>query len=120
MPIAKVVLRDKLSLFSDTWSPKIVAQVNESQVKVVKLAGEFVWHAHEREDEMFLVLRGRLCMRLRDGDVWLEPGELIVVPRGVEHCPYAPAEVEVLLVEPATTVNTGETGGERTRTAEWI
>ena len=110
----KVNLADKLALFTERFQPRVVGAVNESHVKVVKLEGEFLWHHHEHEDEMFLVLRGRLHMRFRDGEVALEPGELIVVPRGVEHCPYADEETHVMLVEPKTTVNTGSAGGDRT------
>jgi mannose-6-phosphate isomerase-like protein (cupin superfamily) len=104
----------------DCWHPHIVGQVNDCHVKLVKLAGEFVWHAHEREDELFLVVRGRLRMRFRHGDAVVESGEFIVVPRGVEHCPMADEETHVLLFEPAATVNTGTAGGERTRAAEWL
>ena len=118
--IEKVNLAGKLSSFAERWQPRVVAAVNDMHVKLVKLQGEFVWHRHEGEDELFLVVRGRLQMRFRDGDVWLEEGELIVVPRGVEHCPVAPEEVHVLLFEPATTVNTGDAGGERTAAAQWI
>jgi mannose-6-phosphate isomerase-like protein (cupin superfamily) len=110
----KVNLADKLALFTERFQPRIVGAVNESHVKVVKLEGEFLWHHHAQEDEMFLVLRGRLRMRFREGEVALEPGELIVVPRGVEHCPYADEETHVMLVEPKTTVNTGSAGGGRT------
>lgn len=103
----KVNLAHKLSLFTETWSPKIVAALNGQLVKVVKLQGEFVWHHHEPEDELFLVLKGRLRLEFRDGPVWLEEGELLVIPRGVEHRPVAEEEVHVLLFEPATTLNTG-------------
>jgi len=116
----KVNLADKLALFSERFQPRVVGEVNDSHVKIVKLQGEFVWHHHEREDEMFLVLRGRLRMRFRDGEAVLEPGELIVVPRGVEHCPSAEEETHVMLVEPRTTVNTGSAGGERTYEAKPI
>jgi mannose-6-phosphate isomerase-like protein (cupin superfamily) len=110
-----VNLADKLSRFSEHWSPKIVGRVNDMHVKVVKLSGEFVWHHHDREDELFLVVSGRLRMQLRDGDREVGPGEFIIVPRGVEHCPLALTdEVHVVLLEPATTVNTGNVGGERT------
>jgi mannose-6-phosphate isomerase-like protein (cupin superfamily) len=97
------------------WSPRIAGTVNEFEVKVVKVAGEFVWHHHEQEDELFLVVQGRLLMRFRDGDEWVEEGELIIVPRGVEHCPAAPeGEAHVVLIERAGTPNTGSAGGERT------
>jgi mannose-6-phosphate isomerase-like protein (cupin superfamily) len=116
----KVSLRAKLSLFAEHWSPKIVGEVSGFHVKLAKLRGEFVWHAHESEDELFLVLHGRLRMRFREGEVVVDPGELIVVPRGTEHLPVADDEVHVLLLEPKSTVNTGTAGGERTREAEWI
>jgi len=118
--VEKVNLSQKLSLFSDLWTPKVVGEVNDFQVKLVKLQGEFVWHAHEAEDELFLVLRGRLCLRFRDREVSLDPGEFMIVPRGTEHCPVADEEVHVLLLERNSTVNTGTAGGERTRQAEWI
>jgi mannose-6-phosphate isomerase-like protein (cupin superfamily) len=110
----KVNLTAKLEQFQDMWSPKIVGEVNETAVKLVKLKGEFVWHHHDNEDELFLVVKGRLLMKFRDRDVWLDEGELIVIPRGVEHLPVAPEEVHVLLVEPNTTLNTGNVQNERT------
>jgi mannose-6-phosphate isomerase-like protein (cupin superfamily) len=110
-----VNLRAKLARVEEYWSPRIVGEVNDAYVKVVKLRGEFVWHHHEAEDELFLVVEGRLRMQLRDGDRDLEPGELIIVPRGVEHCPLALTdEVHVVLLEPKTTVNTGNVRNERT------
>ena len=113
-----VNLAEKLSRFTDRWSPKIVGEVNDMHVKLVKLAGEFVWHQHEREDELFLVVAGRLRMQLRDGDREVGPGEFIVVPRGTEHCPLALAdEVHVLLLEPKGTLNTGDVVNERTVSA---
>ena len=116
-----ISLSEKLSLFSDYWSPKIVGEINDSHVKLVKLKGEFVWHHHENEDELFLVIKGRLLIKLRDGDVTLEEGEMVIIPRGVEHMPVAEQEVHVLLLEPKSTVNTGNAGGERTVAApEWI
>ena len=110
----KVNLAQKLALFSEHWSPRIVADVNDCQVKLAKFQGEFVWHRHEREDELFLVLEGRFRMDFRDRQVWLERGELIVVPRGVEHRPVAEQEVHVLLVEPRGTLNTGDVREART------
>lgn len=107
-------LSEKLASFQDHWSPKIVAGVNDSHVKLVKLKGEFVWHHHEAEDELFLVLKGRLLIQLRDRDLWLDEGELVVIPRGVEHRPVAREEVHVLLFEPKGTVNTGNLRTERT------
>jgi mannose-6-phosphate isomerase-like protein (cupin superfamily) len=112
--IEKVNLADKLSRFDERWSPKIVAELNDMQVKVVKVEGEFLWHHHDHEDELFLVVTGRLRMQFRDGDVVLEPGELMVVPHGVEHCPLAEGETHVALIEPSTTLNTGNVRGERT------
>jgi mannose-6-phosphate isomerase-like protein (cupin superfamily) len=110
----KVNLADKLAKLHDYWSPRVIAELNGQHVRIAKLQGEFVWHRHEREDELFLVLRGRLTIRLRDRDVVLEPGELFVVPRGVEHQPAADEEVELLLFEPAETVNTGSVRNART------
>jgi len=113
-----VNLAEKLSRFTDRWSPKIVGEVNDMHVKLVKLAGEFVWHQHDREDELFLVVAGRLRMQLRDGDREVGPGEFIVVPKGTEHCPLALTdEVHVLLLEPKTTLNTGNVVNERTVSA---
>jgi mannose-6-phosphate isomerase-like protein (cupin superfamily) len=113
----KVNLAAKLSAFADHWNPRVVAELNGQHVKVVKLDGPFTWHKHDIEDELFLVLRGTLRMELRDREIVLEPGELLVVPRGVEHRPVADAECEVLLFEPATTLNTGDAVGDaRTRT----
>jgi len=109
-----VNLRDKLALFSEHWSPKVVARLNDYELKVVKLQGEFVWHSHEDTDELFLVIDGRLTIQLRDGDVALGPGEMYVVPRGVEHCPIAEGEVSAMLIEPIGVVNTGGAGGELT------
>lgn len=112
--IDKVNLAAKLAMIAEPWQPRIAGQVNDCHIKLVKLAGEFVWHHHVEEDELFLVVKGRLCMRFRDRDVWLDEGELIIVPRGVEHCPYAPDGCDVLLVEPASTLNTGDVRNERT------
>ena len=110
----KVNIRQKLSRFHDYWSPRIVGELNGQQVKLVKFQGEFVWHHHENEDELFLVVRGRFRMDFRDRQVWLEEGELLIVPRGVEHRPVAPEEVHVLLFEPASTLNTGNVTDELT------
>jgi mannose-6-phosphate isomerase-like protein (cupin superfamily) len=111
---------EKLASFDETWSPKAVGEVDDHVVKVVKLKGEFVWHAHEREDEMFLVLKGTLRLQFRDREERVRAGEFIVVPRGVEHRPIADEETHVLLFESKTTVNTGTAGGERTRDVERI
>ena len=113
--IEKVNLAEKLALFDERWSPKIVAELNDAYVKIVKVEGEFVWHHLDDEDELFLVVSGRLRMQLRDGDVVLGPGELIVVPKGVEHRPIAEEETHVVLIEPKTTLNTGNVRNERTR-----
>jgi len=109
-----VDLVEKLSLFSEHWSPRVVARLNDYEVKVVKLHGEFVWHKHDDTDELFFVIRGELTIRLRDGDVAVRAGQLFVVPRGVEHCPVADEEVRALLIERAGAVNTGDAGGHRT------
>ena len=112
--IEKVSLAGKLNRFSDYWSPKIVGELNDSYVKLVKLKGEFVWHHHETEDELFLVVRGKLLIKLRDRDIELEEGEFVVIPRGVEHLPIAEQEAHVLLLEPKTTLNTGNIRDART------
>ncbi len=115
MPLIQPVnLREKLSLFDAHWDPKIVGELNGQHVKLVKFQGEFVWHHHEHEDELFLVVKGRFTMEFRDGAVPLEDGEFLIVPRGVEHRPVADDEVHVLLFEPATTLNTGNVVSERT------
>jgi mannose-6-phosphate isomerase-like protein (cupin superfamily) len=110
----KVNLGAKLALFDEYWSPKIVGELNGQQVKVAKLKGEFIWHHHDVEDELFLVIKGRLVIKLRDRDVTLEEGEFIIVPRGVEHKPVAAEEAHVLLFEPTGTLNTGSVQSERT------
>jgi mannose-6-phosphate isomerase-like protein (cupin superfamily) len=112
--IEKVNLLEKFRLFDEHWSPKIAGEVNDTYVKLVKFQGEFVWHHHEAEDEMFLVVKGRMRMRLRDGDIDLEEGEFIIIPRGVEHMPVADEEAHVVLLEPKTTLNTGNVRNERT------
>ena len=114
----KVNLAEKLALIQHHWSPRICAELNDSYVKLVKLQGEFVWHEHE--DELFLVLHGTLTIRLRDRDLTLAAGELAVIPKGVEHCPIAKEEVHVLLIEPKTTVNTGNAGGALTAADQWV
>ena len=119
--VAKVNLAEKFSRFSDHWSPKIIGEVNDSYVKAVKFKGEFLWHHHENEDELFLVVRGKLTMRLRDGTVTVNPGEFIIIPRGLEHKPVAPAECAIVLIEPAGTLNTGNVEtGHTVRNLEWI
>lgn len=115
MSIEKVNLEQKFSLITDHWNPRIAGELNGQQVKLAKLKGDFIWHHHEAEDELFLVVKGTLRMELRDKVVELLPGEFIVIPRGVEHRPCADEEVEVLLFEPASTLNTGNQVNERTR-----
>jgi mannose-6-phosphate isomerase-like protein (cupin superfamily) len=110
----KVNLGEKLALFSEHWSPKIVGELNGQQVKLVKFQGEFVWHHHDHEDELFLVVKGRFRMDFRDRHVRLDEGEFLIVPRGVEHRPVAEEEAHVLLFEPASTLNTGNVQNERT------
>jgi mannose-6-phosphate isomerase-like protein (cupin superfamily) len=114
----KVNLEQKLSLFTDQYSPKIVGEVNDAYVKLVKLQGEFMWHHHDREDELFLVVKGALRMKVReDGterEFMVNPGEFIIIPRGVEHFPSADEETHVMLLEPKTTLNTGNIDSERT------
>ncbi len=112
--IEKVNLAEKFARFSEQWKPKIVGEVNDFQVKLVKVKGEFVWHHHDNEDELFLVVKGTLRMRLRDREVEVREGEFIVIPRGVEHLPVADEEVHLVLLEPATTLNTGNVHNERT------
>lgn len=112
--LEKVNLAEAFSRFQDFWSPKVAGELNGQQVKLAKLHGPFDWHHHDDEDELFLVVRGRLRMELRDGDIWLEPGEFLIVPRGVEHRPVADEEVHLLLFEPASTLNTGNLRNERT------
>ena len=108
-------LRDKFELFSDLWSPRIVAELNDSYVKLAKVQGEFVWHRHHDEDELFLVVGGRLTIHLRDRSLELGEGDLCVIPRGVEHLPVAEQEAHILLLEPRTTRNTGQVQDDRTR-----
>jgi mannose-6-phosphate isomerase-like protein (cupin superfamily) len=110
----KVNLTEAFERFQEQWSPKIIGDVNDCQVKVVKVRGEFVWHSHEAEDELFMVVKGRFTLRFRDREEELEEGELMIVPRGVEHQPTAEEEAWLLVFEPATTLNTGDAGGDRT------
>ena len=114
MSVEKVSIGEKFALFDERWRPKIVGELNGQHVKLVKLLGEFVWHHHDDEDELFLVVKGRFRMEFRDTNVWIEEGEFIVVPRGVEHRPVAEKEAHVLLFEPASTLNTGNVQNERT------
>jgi mannose-6-phosphate isomerase-like protein (cupin superfamily) len=112
--IKTVSLVEKLGSFQDYWSPKVVGELNDCFVKLVKLKGEFVWHHHEAEDELFLVVKGSLLIKLRDRDIRVEEGEFVIIPRGVDHLPVADEEVQVLLLEPKSTLNTGNQANERT------
>jgi len=109
-----VNLAGKFRQFDEHWRPKIVGELNDAYVKLVKVRGEFVWHRHELEDELFLVVKGRLLLKFRDHEVWVEEGEFVIVPRGVEHLPVAPDETHVVLLEPKSTLNTGNVRNERT------
>jgi mannose-6-phosphate isomerase-like protein (cupin superfamily) len=111
----KINLAEKFSLFTDYYNPRIVGELNNQHVKAVKLKGEFVWHKHDHEDELFLVIKGRLTMELRDKTIEINEGEFLIVPRGVEHKPAAEEEVNILLFEPASTLNTGNVENEMTR-----
>jgi len=113
-------LDQKLNLFHQHWQPKIVAQINDYDVRIVKVKGEFVWHKHDDTDDLFLVLKGHLTIQLRDRNIELDEGGLYVVPKGVEHCPRAEEEASILLIEPSGTVNTGDAGGPRTTEPERI
>ncbi|NJL93953.1 MAG: cupin domain-containing protein [Anaerolineae bacterium] len=113
-------LAQKFALFSEAWQPRIVGQINEMHIKLARLQGEFIWHHHPEEDEVFWVISGRLRMQFRDREVVVEPGELLIVPHGVEHRPVADAEVQVVLIERASTRNTGTEENERTAEAQWL
>lgn len=114
MSYKAINLSDKLGLFSEQWQPRVVAEMNDYQFKIVKLQGDFVWHHHDDTDEAFLVIDGSLRIDFRDGSVDLAPGEMFVVPKGVEHKPFAEVEASVMLIEPRGVLNTGESGGDRT------
>jgi mannose-6-phosphate isomerase-like protein (cupin superfamily) len=121
MTIDVVNLTEKFSLIHEQWDPKIIAQLNDYHFKIAKIQGEFVWHSHPETDEVFLVFEGALIIHLRDGDLHLKSGELCVIPRGVEHKPAADQECQILMVEPAGTLNTGDAGGNRTiQDTSWI
>jgi mannose-6-phosphate isomerase-like protein (cupin superfamily) len=121
MVYSPVNLKDKLAHFSERWSPKVIAQMNDYQFKLAKVQGEFVWHRHPETDEVFIILEGSLRIELRDGAVDLRAGEMFVVPKGVEHKPFAERECHILLIEPAGMVNTGDAGGELTSANDvWI
>ena len=115
----KINLQQKFGLFSEHWKPKLIGELNRFAVKIVKVQGEFVWHHHDLEDELFLVVKGRLLMQIREApdqqqNIWVDEGEFIIIPHGVEHCPMAEEETQLMLLEPITTVNTGSAQGERT------
>jgi len=121
MPNAPVNFQQKFGLFREQWTPKVVAEMNDYQFKIVRLEGDFVWHDHKDTDETFLVLEGTLRIDLRDGAVSLNAGEMFVVPKGIEHKPYAEREVKLLLIEPRGVLNTGHEGGERTaQNDQWV
>lgn len=111
---------EKYRKFSDQWSPKIIAQMNDYHFKLVRVEGDFTWHSHEDTDEVFIIIDGSLRIDFRDSSVKLDSGEMIVIPKGVEHKPFAENECKIMLVEPAGTVNTGDAGGEKTSEDEWI
>ncbi len=122
MDIEKVSLKEKFGKFNDYWSPKIVGELNDSYIKLAKFKDEFVWHKHDDEDELFLVIKGRLTIKLRDKDIELNDGELVIIPKGVEHLPVAEQEVQVMLVELKSTVNTGDMSGSAmtVENLDWI
>jgi mannose-6-phosphate isomerase-like protein (cupin superfamily) len=121
MKYKSINLAEKLGLFTEQWAPRVIAEMNDYQFKVVKLEGDFVWHSHKETDETFLVLEGNLRIDFRDGAVQIGAGELFVVPKGIEHKPYADTEVKLMLIEPRGVLNTGDTGGERTAQNDvWI
>lgn len=104
----KINLKEKFNLFNEYWSPKIVGDLNDSHVKLAKFKGEFVWHKHDNEDELFFIIKGRLLIKFRDKDVYLNEGEFLIIPKGIEHMPIADEEVHVMLIEPKATLNTGD------------
>ncbi|MCB9153893.1 MAG: cupin domain-containing protein [Caldilineae bacterium] len=121
MPPQAINFHDKLQLISEHWSPKIIARMNDTHLKLVKIQGEFVWHSHPETDEVFVVLDGSMTIEFRDGVVTLNNGEMVVVPKGVEHRPVAAEECSVLLIEPTGTVNTGDAGGDMTAPPDaWV
>jgi len=115
-----VNIAQKFGLLQEYWSPRIAGELNDSYLKLAKLKGVFVWHHHADEDELFLVVKGTLLIKLRDRDLWLHAGEFVIIPKGVEHCPVAEEEVHVLLLEPKSTVNTGNVQNARTVGDQWI
>ncbi|WP_018238976.1 cupin domain-containing protein [Ensifer sp. BR816] len=118
---ASINFAEKLGMFTDQWQPRVIAELNDYQFKIVRIEGDFIWHDHPETDEAFIVLEGTLRIDFRDGSVSIGPGEMYVVPKGVEHKPYAEEEVKMLLIEPTGTLNTGQAGGERTAANDvWI
>ena len=118
MSMDKVNILEKFRSFDDFWNPRIAGELNDAQIKLVKIRGELIWHHHDREDELFLVVKGRLLMQLRNGNVTVDEGEFIIIPKGVEHCPKSLSEeTHILLMEPKTTLNTGNLRNEHTLTA---
>lgn len=121
MDYKPIKLAEKFALFGDRWQPKVIAELNDYQLKIVKVEGDFVWHDHQDTDELFIVIDGELRIDFRDGAVTIGPGELFVVPKGVEHKPYAATETQLMVIEPRGVVNTGEAGGEKTAANDaWI
>lgn len=121
--ISVINLKGKLSKFSEHWSPKIIAELNDSYIKVAKFQGEYVWHKHDNQDEMFFILSGALKIELQDKELELQPGDMVVIPKGVEHCPVTDSEVHVMLIEPKGTVSTGDaktTEDKKTTRGEWV
>lgn len=119
--INSINIKKKFNQFSDCWSPKIIGEINDSYIKVAKFKGNFAWHQHEHEDEMFFVVKGRLIIKLREKDIILKEGECCIIPKGVEHCPVAEEEVFVMLFEPKTVLNTGDKITEKTvEKLEWV
>lgn len=119
-PRPVINIQEKLSAFTNHWSPKVIAQMNEIQFKLVKVQGDFVWHSHLETDEVFYILKGELRIDFRTGPVTLKAGEMMVIPKGLEHKPYAAEECHIMLVEPVGVVNTGTAGGDMTAPIEWI
>jgi len=111
----KVNVAEKFTRFNEYWSPKIVGDLNDSHIKLAKMKGEFSWHKHDNEDELFLIIKGKLLIKLRDKDIHLNPGEFVIIPKGVEHLPVALEEVHVMLIEPKSTLNTGDVSNEFTK-----
>jgi mannose-6-phosphate isomerase-like protein (cupin superfamily) len=112
----KVNINSKLELFKEYWTPKIVGDLNDSHILLAKLKGEFIWHKHDNEDELFLVIKGKLLIKLRDRDIYLQEGEFVIIPKGIEHLTIAEEEVHVMMIEPKTTVNTGDAKSDHTHT----